>query len=357
VTWLAWRQLRTQAAVAALGVVGVVAALALTGPHLLHVYDTVVVPCAAHGDCFSVTAHFQALDSQLRHMCSFLMLLAPVLFGIFLGAPLIARELEAGTYRLAWTQSVTRTRWIATRLTLVMLVTTVLMGLLSTAVTWWQHPFDLVNNALYLKPDSRDVVPIAYAVFAVALGALLGAIARRTLVAMAATIVGFLGVRYLVSEYVRPNLFAPLRASLPFHLQVTATGTEAAIGPPQPNDWVVSNQIVTGTGKVVGENGGIGPNGALGGFNVKGNGTAIFTGVGRCPNRIPVVAGVPHSHPTPATLAALQRCIDSFHLRNVVFYQPPSRYWPLQWSEAAIFVAFAVALGAGCVWWVRRRLP
>lgn len=350
-TWLAWRQLRTQAAVAAVGVVGVLAALAVTGPHLLNVYDTVVVPCAAHGDCFAVTTYFQGLDSSLRHMCSTLMLLAPVLFGIFLGAPLIARELEAGTYRLAWTQSVTRTRWIVTRLTLVTLATAVLMALLSTAVTWWRRPLDLVNNALWLNFDQRDVVPVAFAVFAVALGALFGALARRTLVAMAATIAGYAGTRYLVSEYVRPNLFAPLRASLPFRLQVTGTGTEATIGPPQPNDWAVSNQIVTGTGKLVGESWE-----NLGGFNVKGNGTAVFTGVGRCPNRIPVSAG-PHWHTIPATQAAVQRCIDSFHLREVITYQPASRYWPLQWSEAAIFLALAGVLAVGCVWWVRRRLP
>jgi len=356
-TWLAWRQLRTPAAVAALGVLVVLVALALTGPHLLNVYDTVVVPCAAHGDCFSVTAHFQGLDSQLRHLCSALMILTPILLGVFLGAPLVARELEAGTYRLAWTQSVTRSRWIATRLTLVTLATAVLVGLLSTAVTWWQRPLDLVNNALWFNFDQRDVVPVAYAVFAVALGALFGALARRTLVAMGATIAGYAGTRYLVSEYVRPNLFAPLRANLPFRFQVTATGTESTFGPPQPSAWPVSNQIVTGTGKVVGENGGIGPNGNLGGFNVKGNGTAVFTGVGKCPNRIPVSPGLAHSHPTPATNAALQRCIDSFHLRNVVSYQPASRYWPLQWAEAAIFVALAVALAVGCVWWVRRRLP
>ena len=131
------------------------------------------------------------------------MILAPILFGIFLGAPLIARELEAGTYRLAWTQSVTRARWIATRLTLVTLVTAVLVGLLSTAVTWWQRPLDLVNNALWLNFDQRDVMPVAFAVFAVALGTLVGAIVRRTLVAMASTIVGYFGVRYLVTEYVR----------------------------------------------------------------------------------------------------------------------------------------------------------
>ena len=56
----------------------------------------------------------------------------------------------------------------------------------------------------------------------------------------------------------------------------------------------------------------------------------------------------PHWHTVPATQAALQRCVDSFHLRQLVTYQPPSRYWPLQWSEAAIFVALAVALGVGC---------
>ena len=315
-----------------------------------------VVPCAAHGDCFSVTAHFQGLDSQLVHLCSSLTIFAPVLFGIFLGAPLIARELEAGTYRLAWTQSVTRTRWIVTRLTLVTLVTTVLMAMLSTAVTWWQRPLDLVNNALWLNFDQRDVVPVAFAVFAVALGTLFGALVRRTLVAMAGTIVGYFGARYLVSEYIRSNLFTPLRASLPFRLQVTATGIGATIGPPQPNDLVVSNQIVTGSGRVVGQDGVIGPNGNLGVTDLKGNGTAVFSGVGRCPNRIPVSTG-PHWHTVPATQAALQRCIDSFHLRQVVAYQPASRYWPLQWSEAAIFVALAGALAVGCVWWVRRRLP
>ena len=69
-TWFAWRQLRTQAAIAALGVIGVVVALAVTGPHLLHVYDSVVVPCAADGDCSLAIAHFfQAPDSQLRDLC------------------------------------------------------------------------------------------------------------------------------------------------------------------------------------------------------------------------------------------------------------------------------------------------
>jgi len=38
----------------------------------------------------------------------FLVLAVPLLIGMFWGAPLISREFEAGTFRLAWTQGVTR---------------------------------------------------------------------------------------------------------------------------------------------------------------------------------------------------------------------------------------------------------
>lgn len=348
-TWLAWRQLRAPAAVATLVVLATTVLLGLTGPHLLSIYNAVVAPCAAHGDCSLVTANFQGLDAELNHLSSSALVVAPVLLGIFLGAPLVARELEAGTYRLAWMQSVTRTRWLATRLTLVMLVSVALMGLLSTAVTWWQRPLDLVSNGLWGNFDQRDVVPVAFTVFAVALGVLLGAIARRTLVAMPATIAGYAVVRYLVGEYVRPYLFTPLKVTLPFSLQVTATGVGATIGPPRPTDWAVSHQIVTGAGRAVGESWM-----TLGQFTMTGSGRTVLTGVGPCPNRIPAHA---LSQSTPTSVAALQRCIDSFHLRDVVAYQPASRYWPLQWSVAAIFVALAVALCAGALWCVRRRLP
>jgi len=137
---------------------------------------------------------------------------------------------------------------------------------------------------------------------------------------------------------------------LPFELQLTATGVGATIGPPQPSDLVVSNHIATGAGTLVGENWE-----KLGLFDLKENGSAALTGVGRCPNRIPVSAG-PHWHAIPATQAALQRCIDSFHLQQVITYQPASRYWPLQWAGTAIFVGGAVAAIAVSLWWVRRRI-
>ena len=81
----------------------------------------------------------------------------------------------------------------------------------------------------------------------------------------------------------------------------------------------------------------------------------MFTGVGRCPNRIPVSTG-PHWHKVPGTQAALQRCIDSFHLHQLVSYQPASRYWPLQLTETGLFVALALALAWFCFWRLSRRL-
>jgi ABC-type transport system involved in multi-copper enzyme maturation permease subunit len=200
VTWLAWRQLRTQALIAAALLAVLVVVLALTGPNLLHYADTFVNGCAAHHDCSAVTSNFHAL-AHLANAYSLLVLLVPVLLGIFWGAPLIARELESGTFRLAWTQSVTRVRWIATRLALVTLAALVLTALLSLAVTWWQSPVDRLNQALFHNFDERDLMPAAYAAFAVTLGALVGALVKRTLAAMALTIGGFLFVDNLKHTY------------------------------------------------------------------------------------------------------------------------------------------------------------
>ena len=356
-TWLAWRQLRTQAAVAVALLAAVAIMLVLTGPHLRHYADTVVNTCGAHHDCRSVTANFQSL-AHLRHVYSLLVSVVPVLLGVFWGAPLVARELEAGTYRLAWTQSVTRVRWILVRLAMVALAAVAITGLLSVAVTWWQSPVDRVNASLFNNFEARDVVPIAYVAFCVALGALLGALVRRTVAAMAATVGCFAVVRYVVQQYVQPNLLAP--SQLIRHYRAPSRAYSRTLTSPNPADWVLSDNVVAPSGNVIGQYGGIGPNGTFG-FNVSPNGSAVFSGVGRCPNRIPVPPGGIRSHLTTAQAhaiqAAIQRCVDSFHLREVLTYQPTSHYWPLQWLETGIFAALAVALGAACIWWVRRRLP
>jgi hypothetical protein len=345
--WLSWRQLRTSVVGVAILLVALLVVLWVSGTQLLHAFDTDVLPCHAHHDCGPVGANFQALG-HLTHVLSTLVIVAPILAGVFWGAPLVARELETGSYRLTWTQSVTRRRWSLVRLAMVAAVAIVVVAILTAAITWWQQPIDRFNDTPYTYFDSRDLVPVAYTAFALTLGALLGALLKRTILAMLATVAGFAVVRYLISSYVWPHLVAPLKAVSPFKVTVTPGGIGAQIGPPNGSDLVISNLITTGSGRVVGANGGLGPTGGIG-FNVHANGTATLVGVGPCPNRIPTG--------NQASSPAMQRCVDSFHLREVVTYQPPSHFWPLQWTTSAVFVALAIALGAACVWVVRRRLP
>ena len=139
---------------------------------------------------------------------------------MFWGAPLVARELESGTYRLAWTQSVTRRRWLSVRVALVGVAALAVAGLASWLVSWWFAPLDAVNLNRF-DPSvftTRGVVAIGYAGFAFALGVAAGALTRRTLPAMAATLLGFVAARIAFTFWVRPHLLAPKDVLVPLTL-------------------------------------------------------------------------------------------------------------------------------------------
>ena len=352
-----WLQFRVQAAVAGSALVVMAVAFVLIGPNLVHLYDTTVSTCSAHGNCSTATANFLSHDRLLQDFGN-LVIVLPAIVGIFWGAPLVARELETGTYRLVWTQGVTRERWLAVRLSMIGLASVALAGLLSLMVTWWSSPLDRLTDSPFSPSffDRRDLVPIGYAAFAFVLGVSAGVLIRRTLPAMAATLVAFVGVRLAFFEWVRPHLMTPLRALVPLDAQpgVTLGPAGYAYGHLSSADWILSAQTVNGAGQVIGENGGIGPNGSLG-FNVAPNGTLTLQGVGTCPNKAPLDSPR-FGAPSPAFHRAAQECVNAFHIREVLSYQPTSRYWAFQWYETAIFIGFALVLAGFCFWWVRRRL-
>jgi hypothetical protein len=351
VIWLAWRQFRTPAYIVlgALAVVAVV--LGVTGPHLVHLYDTVVKTCKANNDCGSVEASFSKRYRLLQGLSTVLVVF-PALLGVFWGAPLVAREMESGTFRLAWTQSVTRRRWFLTRVGLVSLAAMVATGLFSLMVTWWSSPLDKVSDYPFGTFDQRDIVPIGYALFAVTLGVCAGAVIRRSLPAIGATLVGFLGVGLVVTDWVRPRLASALRVTTPFELPSPTRQGPSIGGGVNSADWAVSNSIVNPQGRVVLTDNNFG-------FRLLADGKTEFVGVGVCPNKIPPPPAVGtgfSTHGGPAANGALHKCVASFHLRDIVTYQPVSRYWSFQWYELTIYVALAVVLGATSYWWVRRRL-
>ncbi|MEO9180226.1 MAG: hypothetical protein ABI298_01095 [Acidimicrobiales bacterium] len=354
-TWLAWRQFRTQALIA-LGVVAVLAVLlALTGPHLVHVFDTTVQHCAKHNDCPSVTSNFRRLG-HWGNALNIIVIMAPALIGVFWGAPLVARELEGGTFRLAWTQSVTRERWTTTKLAVVGLASVVTAGLVCLTVTWWQSPLDTLGASPYSTFDSRDVVPLAYAGFAFALGVALGCVIRRTIPAMASTLAVFIGVRVSILQYVRPHYLSPVHIVTNF-VAPGPTQSPVSVGP--GTGWTISSVLKNAAGKVIGHNGGVGPNGNID-FRGMGSGVVKFVGVGTCPNKFPSQlrssGGSSSQGPAPGVQRAIEKCVNSFHLKNVLSYQPGSRYWAFQWIEFSIYLTLALALIGFSVWWIRKRI-
>jgi ABC-type transport system involved in multi-copper enzyme maturation permease subunit len=356
----AWLQARTQTAVAVAALAAAAIIAAITGPRLLHFYDTVVATCGSRNDCASVTPAFLSSYRLMQVALPPVLLVAPALIGAFWGAPLVARELETGTFRLAWTQSVTRQRWLAAKLAMACLAGMAVAGLLSLILTWWFSPIDRVqmNQLTPAMFGVRGITPIGYAAFAFALGVTAGAFIRRTIPAMAATIVVFTGIRLAFSLWVRPYLIAPLRVTSAL---VMSTGNGPAPNPGagavKPGDLVVSDQVINGAGRVIGQNGGIGPNGELA-IRVT-HGTVGLAGLGgTCPNKFPALGGgVRDGGPPPAGFyAAVQDCINRLGIREVVTYQPLTRYWPLQWDETLIFTGLAIVLAGLCFWQVRRRL-
>jgi hypothetical protein len=356
--WLAWRQFRPQAAVAAVALAVVAIVVVATGPGIASAYRSSGLP-ACHASCSTDASNFITglgrLDLLLYLGSFLLMYLAPALMGLFWGAPLIAREVETGTHRVAWNQSVTRTRWTLVKLGLVGLAAVATAGLLSLLVTWWASP---INHAALLSGgqitgfvprldapvfDARGVAPAGYAAFAFALGVTAGVLLRRTLPAMAVTLVAFAVIQVLVPNFVRPHLLPPAQATAPlqtpFGINVNAGTGQVSIqltGPvSKPGAWVLSDVITTPSGATL-PNVAFTPSGAE--LTVPPDGCSIGAGG-------PGIAG---RHDCSGVLAAM-------HLRQSVTWQPASRFWPLQWMETGLYLVLAAGLGWVCVAQIRRR--
>ena len=331
--WLTWRQFRTQTIVAAAVLAATAVLLGLAGVHLAHLYArTGAADCAAGHDCGEASTTFLNLVNAtlLNHLPLLFgtsLIAVPVILGMFWGAPLITRELEAGTHRLTWSQSVSRGSWLAVKLGVACAAAIVTAGAFSLLVTWSAGPIDGMNlNRLQPSVFSeRGIAPAGYAVFAVALGATAGMLIRRTVPAMAVTLVVFTAVQFAMRA-LRQYLLAPVRLISPISradigniaAQVGPGGSTAHLGLAGNANfrgaWVLSTQFINAAGHVVSS---VTPPGST-------------TGSGQ------ILAGRGY--------------------RQLVTYQPASRFWAFQWYETAIFVALAAGLAAFCFWWIRRRM-
>jgi hypothetical protein len=155
-------------------------------------------------------------------------------------------------------------------------------------------------------------------VFATALGIAAGTLLRRTLPAIAVALGGFVGLRVLVSDAVRPHYMPAV---------TTYTGVQANYNVPA-GSWWLSDGVISKTGQV----------------NAV---PAACRGV--------ISAGAHGGKMTPGTQNSALACLQSAGFRHFVTYQPANRYWAFQGIETGLFLLLGVVLLAVTYVVVRRR--
>jgi len=314
--WLTWRQHRAQAVAGAAALAAVGAVLVVTGLHALTMLrNSGIHGCLGiqSGDCNELVNTTQRSFTGLV-ILAVLLMIGPCLMGLFWGGPLVAREIEHGTHRVAWTQGVTRRRWIGAQLAFVVGLAVLAGAALDAMASWWIHPVNATGLRFSQGAfDVQGIVPIGYSLFAVALGTAAGAVMRKTLPAMGVTLAGFVALRAGILQFARPHYVAPLTRTY-----------SAIIGSEQPSpltgDWVLKSGYVDRAGHF------------SSGLSINLNG---------CKG---------------SNLQCAQSYLAAHGIRGYDLYQPAGRFWLFQGIETAIFVGVAVALLAVTVVWVRRRL-
>ena len=335
-TWLTWRQYRAQAAVAALVLAVFATVMLVTGFQLAAQWHTLLASCTASRTCGNLHEGGTPLSNPLGWDFAVLSLMAPALFGVLVGAPLVAHEFETRTSDFAWAQSITRTHWLAVKVGWVLLAAAVWGGAIAALVTWWSGP----RNAAFANTfqanyfDQQGLVPVAYSVFATALGIAAGAVLRRTLPAIAIVIGGFIGMRLWISQDLRMHFMAPVTT----YYSVAANFNAAA------GSAILHGGLVNKAGQLV--------TGSLG--NVMIDGVPSTSLPAACQQLIPASASGPNG-PSGATLNAVYGCLQQAGYRQFISYQPISRYWAFQGIETGIYLAVAAALIAITFYAVRRR--
>jgi hypothetical protein len=339
---LAWLQFRVQAVTAAAALAAFAVLLGATGPHLASLYAASGIAGCHGGTCANAADVFLSrLAATSPYPIVYLLgigliLAAPAIIGIFWGAPLIARELETRTFALAWTQSITRTRWLAVKLALTGLAAMVVTEALSLMQAWWADPISKAtglggSGSVFSRGQlsfvifaTHGITPLGYAAFAFALGTATGALTRRAVPAMAITLAIFTAAQVAMPLWVRPHLIPPDRmiASGPSFVESAAVNLgslTATVVPGHPGAWILSSGAINTAGQPV--------------------------------SIIPASC----APPPPAKPSSPGPCMAGRGIREAITYQPARRYWPFQWIETGIFLILALALAGFCFWRLGRR--
>jgi ABC-type transport system involved in multi-copper enzyme maturation permease subunit len=323
--WLTWRQHRLDAAGSALLLVvfvGLAVALVVAAQPLL---DQIRQVCPSVDDsCGRAVMAWDLKFASMLQVLYLAYLVLPILSGLFIGAPLLAREFEQGTDQLVWSQGITRGRWLLVKLAILGGAIAVVAGILAVAGQMWSTSRPPMSYSQWYAFDTQGPEFVAYALFAFALGVAAGAAFGKSVPAMAAVMVGFVGARVAIGLFARRNYLPPVESEAIATATVGPTSVATLYtGPSQA--WMLGSQRPV---------------------DLQGN----PIGMDRFEEAIRTC-----NPKSPTGYTDMTSCWHEHGVKLVQAYQPADRFPLFQGIETAIFVIAAIALLGLSVWLVRRR--
>jgi hypothetical protein len=333
-TWVTWRQSRIEMFIFAAALAAVAMFLIWTGLDIRSHFDSLgIASCLANdepsGTCEQAIESFSNRVNDFTNLANWFVLF-PALAGVLVAAPLVL-DLEQGTYRLGWTQGVTRTRWLAVKIATGVAILTVVSLALVVLWRWWGKPLFSSDEQLVMSQwdatifDSRAVL-ISYTVFAFALCVAVGSIFRRSIAAFGIALVGFVGVRVLIETEFREGFLTPLKS---MNDALTPRGDFGR------GAWVIESGPSDKYGNLLPWNDPV---------------------VQECFGIKRVLAEAPSPEQVNAAMEAQTRCIRDHDIYMTTIYHPASRFWIFQGIESAIFLGLSAILLGLTFYWVTRRI-
>ncbi|MCP2165882.1 ABC-2 family transporter protein [Goodfellowiella coeruleoviolacea] len=309
--WMTWRQHRLTLASLAVVFLGLAGGYLLSGAAMRGSLSLEAVQ-----KCFVGTPltcpEWAGVISTDRNLRQTLLPVLPALVGVFLGAPLVSRELEQRTFRYAWTQAITPRHWLTSKVLLLGSAVTLLGAVFAAVYRWWFTPATTGAVTLYDWFDVFDQGVLSFpsaCLFAFALGVLAGTLTRRVVLGMGSALVGFLAVFLPLAIWVRPNYLPTLRVDADSYYS-------------QSGGWATDFVYLDRDGNEFG----------------------MWEALSR--------AGVTS---TTSFGSEQEELLARAGFREMVDYHPGDRFWVFQLIEAGIFVALAAGCVALTFWLVRRR--